>query len=1093
MKKSGKNKNKVEYHLDTDGCFVIENYNQSKPFSNFFPGVAGLWGIPMWVFFVNRGQCIASFGIESKDKAMLEFQPANKAYRLTSLQGFRTFIKVKSGSKAFFWEPFRDHPSSKSQQKMYMTSHDLTIEETNAALGLVARVNYFTMPQEDFPALVRRVTIENISRKKYAIELIDGLPVITSFGIKDWLAKNLSRTVEAWIKVRNLKNKAPFFHLDVEVSDTPDVVHITEGNFYFSFTASASGQKQKLSDTIVDASCVFAGTTDFLSPQRFLESKHYQVPSVQQTSNRTPCAMSFTKFALSPKRRREMISLTGYAKSEAHLQKIVKQTLVKDFIDKKAKRNEDTILSVKRAAFTNSSSPEFNQYSSQTFLDNVLRGGLPVSLRTRDGGYVTFNVFSRKHGDLERDYNHFTLSPTPFSQGNGNYRDVNQNRRNDVWFNKNVRDNNIVNFLSLLQADGYNPLVVKGVSFAVADPSKIDAVMESCIKKGDTHLIRHSLLGGFQPGELLNLVAHNNIPLKVPPKEFLASVLGICHKQELADHGEGFWTDHWTYNLDLIESYLAIYPEDLRALLLERKDFSFYLNDHYVLPRQERYVLTDKGVRQYHAVKSGAKEIHASAAGHKLRTQNGQGEIYFTTLLAKLLCLITNKAATWDPSGIGIEMEAGKPGWYDSLNGLPGLLGSSICETLELKRYCVFIINQIEQMHLRSDDVIKVFEELGIFMDALEELLLTEKDPVSYWHKANDVKETYRSRVRKGIEGEEQAIPMDRVRNFLTLIIARADGAIKKAGDKKGLFPTYFFYEVTRHKKLTGRHVYPVEFKKHVLPLFLEGFVHALRVETDQDKARKLYQVLRKSPLFDKKLKMYKVNAELSGQSEEIGRTRIFPRGWLENESIWLHMEYKYLLELLRVRLFKEFYETFEDTLIPFLDGERYGRSPLENSSFIVSSAHEDPSLHGQGFVARLSGSTAEFMHIWLLMNAGKTPFRIDNNGQLYCVLKPALAGWLFTKKAQTIEYLNKKRRKETISFPKNTYAFNFLGLTLVVYHNSKRRNTYGKSKCRIKKIVLTYPHNPRPSEITGEIIPAVYAKDIRNNKVDRIDVYFEA
>jgi len=47
-------------------------------------------------------------------------------------------------------------------------------------------------------------------------------------------------------------------------------------------------------------------------------------------------------------------------------------------------------------------------------------------------GPVSFNVYSRKHGDLERDYNFFMLSPTFLSQGNGNYRDVNQNRRNDV-------------------------------------------------------------------------------------------------------------------------------------------------------------------------------------------------------------------------------------------------------------------------------------------------------------------------------------------------------------------------------------------------------------------------------------------------------------------------------------------------------------------------------------------------------------------------------------------------------------------------------------------------------------------------------------
>ena len=95
MNKSEVSVNEFKYNLDDNGCFVIDHYNNSEPFSNFFPGIAGIWGIPMWVFYVNRGQCIASFGIENKDKAIMEFQPANKSYRQTALHGFRTFIKVK--------------------------------------------------------------------------------------------------------------------------------------------------------------------------------------------------------------------------------------------------------------------------------------------------------------------------------------------------------------------------------------------------------------------------------------------------------------------------------------------------------------------------------------------------------------------------------------------------------------------------------------------------------------------------------------------------------------------------------------------------------------------------------------------------------------------------------------------------------------------------------------------------------------------------------------------------------------------------------------------------------------------------------------
>src|SRR3989338_5923170 len=182
-----------KYHLNNDGSFVIENYNAAKPFSNFFPGVAGVWGIPMWVFYVNRGQCIASFGIESKDKAIVEFQPANKAYRLTSLHGFRTFLKIKFPGKDIFWEPFQSHAEPNgSQQRMLITSHDLTLDDSNAELGLKVSVNYFTLPNESFAGLARVLTIENISKKNISLEAIDGLPSIIPFGIKDWVSKNMS-------------------------------------------------------------------------------------------------------------------------------------------------------------------------------------------------------------------------------------------------------------------------------------------------------------------------------------------------------------------------------------------------------------------------------------------------------------------------------------------------------------------------------------------------------------------------------------------------------------------------------------------------------------------------------------------------------------------------------------------------------------------------------------------------------------------------------------------------------------------------------------------------------------------------------------
>lgn len=50
------------YYINDKDEFIIEDYNHKKPFSSFLPAVAGLYGKPMWAYYVNRGQCMATFG-----------------------------------------------------------------------------------------------------------------------------------------------------------------------------------------------------------------------------------------------------------------------------------------------------------------------------------------------------------------------------------------------------------------------------------------------------------------------------------------------------------------------------------------------------------------------------------------------------------------------------------------------------------------------------------------------------------------------------------------------------------------------------------------------------------------------------------------------------------------------------------------------------------------------------------------------------------------------------------------------------------------------------------------------------------------------
>jgi hypothetical protein len=290
-------------------------------------------------------------------------------------------------------------------------------------------------------------------------------------------------------------------------------------------------------------------------------------------------------------------------------------------------------------------------------------------------------------------------------------------------------------------------------------------------------------------------------------------------------------------------------------------------------------------------------------------------------------------------------------------------------------------------------------------------------------------------------------------------------------------------YTVTDYEQITdadgkprrdeqGRpYVRAKRFEPMVLPLFLEGPVHALKVQPDEASARELYAKIKASDLYDRKLGMYKVNASLEDQSHEIGRTRAFTPGWLENESIWLHMEYKYLLEVLRAGLHEEFYKDVERALICFQDPEVYGRSPLENSSFLVSSVHPDESLHGAGFVARLSGATAEFLSIWTTMMAGRQPFFLQN-GNLCLAFKPTLPGWLFDAEGKV--------------------TFTFLGHTPVTVHNPRKVDTWQNEGSGWLSKLPAVLHIPAQGQIefSSGIVPAPYAEMVRAGGVEAIELF---
>ena len=1086
-------------YLDPAMDFVVEGYNQAPPFSSFLPGIAGKWGIPVWCYTVNRGQCVATFGVRDKDGQILEFQSFNQACMRIDREGFRTFLRV--GDKRVV-EPFQRTDDPAVEQTLRIRPAEISLLETNRGLGLEIEVTYFGLPNVRVAGLVRVLRIRNLKKREVSLDWLDGLPRLLPYGLDQKRIKGIPRHIEAMMGAFE-RDGIAVYRLKQTADDSERVGSIEGGHFYLRVGRdSARG-------LIVDPEAVFGEPFDYQTPVRFASGGARGLGrATQMWENKTPAAMWTESVALGPGEEFSASSIFGFAPRDRDLDALNTRARHPSFLEQKREENRRISDEIADNAFTVSSSRELDAYSRQDFLDNVVRGGVPVSLRTRGSDSVLY-VYSRQNGDLERDYHHFVLEPTYLSQGTGHYRSVLQNRRTDAWFFPDTYDSNLRTFLNLVQLDGYNPLEVLGLTYRVVDDEPAKAWAERHVADARA---RKDLLdwmrAGFSPGELVMRL--EDLTGLEPERRMvgLEEALSFCEENEIGGLHEGFWVDHWHYNVDLLEVLLMVHPDRAAELFLGRNDYVFFDDPDVVRPRHERAADAGGRIRSYGAVyrhPEKARRINARPNHrHSVRTEYGAGEIYRTTLLVKLLTIVVNRLATLDPEGSGIEMEAGKPGWNDSMNGLPGLFGSGSSELLELARTIELLLVELKKLSRGRARSVLVFEELAELMRALLPAMKTRATSRSpragfvYWDTANGLKEAYRERTLFGVSGAETKLPLAELIGFLGAGAALLERAFvgknrQQLVSKTGVPYTYFVNDVTdseptgEQNELGLATVRPRAFSQRPVKLFLEGPVHWMKHRRHEAKA--VYDAVLRSPLFDRKLQMYKSCENMRGESPELGRAvGAYPRGFIENESIYLHMEYKYLLEVLRAGLCEEFWHDAKRALVPFMDPAVYGRSTLEGASFIVSSAFADPQLHGRAFQPRLSGITCEYLHIWMLAVAGEHPFRLDRQGKLELCLEPRLPGWLFTKEPERREYFDAREGWTTLGFGAGIFAYKLLGHTLVVYENKNAKDTFGVGAARPRSYALTL-RSGKSVRVAGKSLPARWAKAVRSGEVSRIDV----
>lgn len=230
--------------------------------------------------------------------------------------------------------------------------------------------------------------------------------------------------------------------------------------------------------------------------------------------------------------------------------------------------------------------------------------------------------------------------------------------------------------LSLIQMDGYNPLHVEAVEYTIDDTSECDRLATIVVGHADGYradrerLARVLCSGPFRPGQLIDMI-QNKITTVVTVPELINTVVAAATITPMATPGDGLWADHWTYILDLIDSYLRIYPDREESFLYEER-LTYYFSQRVVRPRSQKYVLSTS----YNGVRRHVRQLNSSYDDpsrikrmQKFVTEYGRfkpaahlhhdvdGHVLESSPIAKLFILAALKFATRDAWGMGIEYE----------------------------------------------------------------------------------------------------------------------------------------------------------------------------------------------------------------------------------------------------------------------------------------------------------------------------------------------------------------------------------------------------------------------------------------------------
>ena len=762
--------------LNGETFYKISNSDNMRP---FFMSIVS--DSNHWMFISSNGGLTA--GRKNAESSLFPYYTDDKITELADITGSKTIFQIHIKGQSIIWEPFSERQSGlyKTTRNVYKNSYGnkVVFEEINHDLKLTFKYEWNSSHVYGF---VKKSTLENHSKNKIKVTVLDGLQNLLPSGVTSALQNSSSNLVDAY-KKSELQTEVGLgiFALSAVIVDKAEPSEALKANIVWS--SGISNATHLLSSRQLNAFRTHQPITEeidvkaekgayFISSDLVLESNTTEnwmfVANVNQTIS-------------------DVVKISELLKHEPNIASIIQED-----IDAGTQR----LIALSGAAdgLQVTADPLINMRHFSNTLFNIMRGGIfDDNYQIEKADFITYlskankNVFkqnesiikdlpevfllddikhiaesstdydfkrlcleylplkfSRRHGDPSRPWNKFSINTQSEVDGSkildyeGNWRDIFQNWEALAHAYPEFIEGMIHKFLNATTFEGYNPYRVTK--------------------------------GGFD----WEVIEEDD------PWSYI-----------------GYWGDHQIiYLLKFLEFIEDYYPGTLAKRF--NQDVFVYANVPYKIKSYSDILENPKDTIDFDYKLNAAideKRAELGADGALLTDQNAN--IYRVNLIEKLLATVLAKVSNFIPEG-GIWLNTQRPEWNDANNALVGN-GVSMVTLYYLRRFLGFFKDLVEQSDVEqtqiSEELVACFKAVLSTLEANKNMLtdgVTDKNRKTVLDGLGKAGSTYRETIyNASFSSQKASVSKSELLDFITITTTYLEHSIDANKREDNMYHAY--------------------------------------------------------------------------------------------------------------------------------------------------------------------------------------------------------------------------------------------------------------------------------------------------------------